>query len=211
MILLTWPEVWVLAGQDGQGEQTADCIHSRAIRILWVWQDALQTDQYPHYLSVVNGNLPKGPQPQLVHHIPWWHSYLLKRPSQPSHEAGGHVPASGTGQTETQTLKMCALSQIDHIPGAHCLCPRCSNWWRKHKCYQKWPTPTTVPWSRASWGSLGTIASLSPQFAQIAWSLHVLTSGKNAGKRRVAITCDDRCQQSFDELKCLCTTVPILP
>ena len=34
-------------------------------------------------------------------------------------------------------------------------------------------------------------------------------SGKNAGKKRAAITWDDRYQQSFNELKYLCTTAPI--
>ena len=36
-----------------------------------------------------------------------------------------------------------------------------------------------------------------------------MTSGENAGKK-VAITWNDRCQQLFDDLKCLCTMAPIL-
>ena len=35
-------------------------------------------------------------------------------------------------------------------------------------------------------------------------------SGENVDKKRVAITWDDRCQQLFDNLKCLYTTAPIL-
>ena len=34
MVLFTLPEVWILAGQDGQGEQTTDCFYSRAAGIL---------------------------------------------------------------------------------------------------------------------------------------------------------------------------------
>ena len=45
---------------------------------------------------------------------------------------------------------------------------------------------------------------------QVAWPLHDLTSGENAGKRKAAIKWDSRCQQAFDDLKALCTTAPIL-
>ena len=44
---------------------------------------------------------------------------------------------------------------------------------------------------------------------EVAWSLHELTSGENAGKKKVDITWDNRCQWSFDDLKHLCTMVPI--
>ena len=39
------------------------------------------------------------------------------------------------------------------------------------------------------------------KFTQIAQPLHKLTSGKNAGKKRTAITWNDRYQWSFDELE----------
>ena len=45
---------------------------------------------------------------------------------------------------------------------------------------------------------------------QVAWPQHELTSGENAGKKKVAITWNDRYQQTFDDLKCLCDTVPNL-
>ena len=44
---------------------------------------------------------------------------------------------------------------------------------------QKWSTPTTI------------------------------TKVQNAGKKRVAINWNDRCQQLFDDMKCLCTMAPI--
>ena len=37
-----------------------------------------------------------------------------------------------------------------------------------------------------------------------------MTSGENAVKKKAAIQWDSRCQQAFDDLKRLCTTVPIL-
>ena len=45
---------------------------------------------------------------------------------------------------------------------------------------------------------------------QVARPLHELTSSENMGKKKAAIVSDDRCQQSFDDLKCLCTMAPIL-
>ena len=72
---------------------------------------------------------------------------------------------------------------------------------------RKWPAPTTVTEVQSF---LRYYHWFIPQLAQIAKPLHVLTSGKNAGKKRAAVTWDDICQQSFDELKCLCTTAPIL-
>ena len=45
---------------------------------------------------------------------------------------------------------------------------------------------------------------------QVAWPLHELTSVENAGKKKVAIKRDSRCQQAFDDLKRLCTMAPFL-
>ena len=49
-----------------------------------------------------------------------------------------------------------------------------------------------------------------PKFAQVAQPLHELTSAENSGKKKAAIWWDSRCQQAFDDLKRLCTTVSIL-
>ena len=75
---------------------------------------------------------------------------------------------------------------------------------------KKWPTPTTVTGVQSFLGFTRYYCQFIPQFAQIAQPLHTLTSGKNAGKKRAAITWNHKCKQSFDELKCRCTTVPIL-
>ena len=45
---------------------------------------------------------------------------------------------------------------------------------------------------------------------QVAWPLHELTSGENAGMKKAAIKWDGRCQQAFIDLKRLCTMAPIL-
>ena len=75
---------------------------------------------------------------------------------------------------------------------------------------KKWPNPIIIT---EVWSFLGFTRYYHwfiPKFTQIALPLYELTSSENAAKMRVAITWNDRCQQSFDELKCLCTTVPIL-
>ena len=49
-----------------------------------------------------------------------------------------------------------------------------------------------------------------PKFMQVAQPLHKLTVGENVGKKKAAIKWDSRCQHAFDDLKKLCTMVPIL-
>ena len=44
----------------------------------------------------------------------------------------------------------------------------------------------------------------------MACPLHELILGENVGKKKAAIKWDSRCQRAFDDLKTLCTTVPIL-
>ena len=71
-------------------------------------------------------------------------------------------------------------------------------------------SPTTVTKVQSFLGFTGYYHQFIPKFTQIAQPLHALTSDKNASKKREAILWDDRCQQSIDELKCLCTAVSIL-
>ena len=80
----------------------------------------------------------------------------------------------------------------------------------KIEAIKNWPTPTTVTEVRGFLGFMGYYCRFIPKFVQVAWPLHKLTSGENAGKKKAAIKWDSRCQQAFDDLKALCTTVPIL-
>ena len=75
---------------------------------------------------------------------------------------------------------------------------------------KNWPTPTIVMEVRSFLGFMGYYCRFIPKFAQVAQPLHELTSGENAGKKKAAIKWDSRCQQAFEDLKALCTTVPIL-
>ena len=97
MVLLTRPEVRVLADQDGQGKQAADHVNCRATGVLLVHMNALWADQCSHHFLAVDGNLPQEPQLLLVYHLFRSFSHLFERSGQPSQEAGGHVLETGAG------------------------------------------------------------------------------------------------------------------
>ena len=80
----------------------------------------------------------------------------------------------------------------------------------KIEAIKNWPTPTAVMKVQSFLGFMGYYCRFIPKFVQVAWPLHKLMSGENAGKKKAAIKWDSRCQQAFVDLKALCTTVPIL-
>ena len=59
-------------------------------------------------------------------------------------------------------------------------------------------------------GFTGYYQKFISKFAQEAQPLHKLTLSENAGKKKAAVRWNDRCQQVFDDLKSLCTNMPIL-
>ena len=80
----------------------------------------------------------------------------------------------------------------------------------KIEANKNWPIPTNVTKVQSFLGFMGYYCRFIPKFMQVAWPLHELTSGENAGKKKAAIKWDSSCQQAFDDLKKLCTTAPIL-
>ena len=80
----------------------------------------------------------------------------------------------------------------------------------KIEAIRDWPTPTTVTEIQSFLGFMGYYCRFIPKFAQVAWPLHELASGENAGKKKAAIKWDSRCQEAFDYLKKLCTMAPTL-
>ena len=80
----------------------------------------------------------------------------------------------------------------------------------KIEAIKNWPTPTNITEVRSFLGFMGYYCRFIPKFAQVAHPLHKLTLGENAGKKKAAIKWDSKCQQAFDDLKTLCTMVPIL-
>ena len=98
----------------------------------------------------------------------------------------------------------------DYLPGAYCFCPRNSPNGSKINAIKKWPTQMNVTVVQSFLGFTGYYRQFIPKSGQVAWPLHELTSGENVSKKKAAIVWNDRCQWSFDDLKCLCTTAPIL-
>ena len=80
----------------------------------------------------------------------------------------------------------------------------------KIEAFIKWPIPKNIIEVQSFLGFMGYYCQFIPKFMQVAWPPHELTWGENAGKKKAAIQWDDRCQQAFDDLKMLCTTLPIL-
>ena len=160
MILLTWLEIWVFAGWDGSGEQTAGYFNSRATGLLWIQKDAFWVDQCPHHFSAVNGNLPRGSKPNwCIIHLDDSH-FFFKRPSQPFSNARGHVQKVET--CHIKTIKVQAVLQADQLSQIHYLSSGNSNWWEDGKSSRSGPPLPPSLRSRAFFGSLGSIVSLSP-------------------------------------------------
>ena len=80
----------------------------------------------------------------------------------------------------------------------------------KIEAIKKWPVLTNDNEVWSFLGFKGYYCYFIPKFAQVTQPLHELTSGVNAGKKKATIRWSDNCQQAFDYLKRLCTTMPIL-
>ena len=137
MVLLAWPEVWVLAGQNGWGEQATDSIYSRVIGFLCVQKDTFWPHQCPCNLPETNGDLPWGPQSPLVYHLSGWYSHLLQGSSQPPQETQGCLLEIGRSRTKTQAFKMWALPVAASLSMTHDFYPRSSHLWRQNWGYQE--------------------------------------------------------------------------
>ena len=86
-----------------------DGIHCGAVGILWVQKNAFWAHQCPCNIPETNGDLSRGPQSPLVHHLSGWHGHLLQRSGYPPQETRGCFPEAGGGRTKAQTFKMWAI------------------------------------------------------------------------------------------------------
>ena len=57
----------------------------------------------------------------------------------------------------------------------------------KIEAIKNWHTPTNVMEVQSFLGFMGYYCRFIPKLAQVAWPLHELTSGENAGKKKAAI------------------------
>ena len=75
---------------------------------------------------------------------------------------------------------------------------------------KNWSTPPLLLKSEVFLGLQGIVVGSIPKFTQVPQPMHKLMSSENAGRKKATVTWNNRSQQAFDELKCLCTTAPTL-
>ena len=135
---------------------------------------------------------------QLVYHLSRWYSHLFKRPSQPAISRGWR-PCSRNWNRPHWNLSPLNVSyflrQITYL--GHIISTQgiVTNVKGKIHAFKNGPPPTTVTKVQNFLGFMGYYCQFIPMFTQISQPLHELMSGKNAGKKRVAITWNNMCQQ----------------
>ena len=81
---------------------------------------------------------------------------------------------------------------------------------KKIRAIQQWPRPTTVTEVCRFTGLTNYYRKFVHGYARVARPLHNLVSGKNAKKKRSVVEWTEDCEQSFDQLKRLCSDTPVL-
>ena len=71
------PKIWILANQDRQVIKTVHHVHCLQFRLLWVWLHDFWVMQCASHLPMANAKLPWGTEPDIMPHLPWWHSHFL--------------------------------------------------------------------------------------------------------------------------------------
>ena len=82
--------------------------------------------------------------------------------------------------------------------------------YKKVELIHKWPMSTNVTEVRSFLGFTNYYQRFIKKYVQIAKCLYKLISGENSAKKWNSIRWDLECQETFDKLKELCTTTPIL-
>ena len=81
---------------------------------------------------------------------------------------------------------------------------------RKVEAVKTWAIPKTVTDVRSFLGFTNYYRRFTKDYAKVARPLNALISGENASKKKKMIEWNSDCQRAFDELKKLCTSVPVL-
>ena len=81
---------------------------------------------------------------------------------------------------------------------------------RKIEAFRNWPTPRTVTDVRSFTGFTNYYRKFIKGYANIARPLHELTSGENGKKKNYRVEWTNRCKESFDTLKAICSECPVL-
>ena len=81
---------------------------------------------------------------------------------------------------------------------------------RKVKAILDWPKPRTVTEVRSFTGFTNYYRRFIKGYAKVARPLHELKSGENGKKKHSKVQWTERCQESFDSLKKICSESPVL-
>ena len=81
---------------------------------------------------------------------------------------------------------------------------------KKIQAIVNWCRLTTVTDVHSFMGFTNHYRRFIDKYAHIARLLNILISGENANKKKQAIEWNDNCEESFQELKKLCCSMPIL-
>ena len=81
---------------------------------------------------------------------------------------------------------------------------------KKIEVIRNWPRPNTVTEVRSFTGFTNYYRHFIKGYAKIARPLHELTSGEKDKKKNYRVNWTERCQESFDSLKKICSECPVL-
>ena len=80
---------------------------------------------------------------------------------------------------------------------------------RKIEAIRNWPKPNTVTEVHSFTGFTNYYRRFIKGYTKIARPLHELTSGENGKKKNYRVNWTERCQESFDSLKKICSECPV--
>ena len=81
---------------------------------------------------------------------------------------------------------------------------------KKIEMIKNWPRPNKVSEACSFTGFTNYYRHFIKGYAKIARPLHELTSGENGKKKNYRVNWTERCQESFDSLKNICSECPVL-
>ena len=81
---------------------------------------------------------------------------------------------------------------------------------RKVKAILDWPKPKTITEVHSFTGFTNYYRCFIKGYAKVARPLHELTSGENGKKKHSKVRWTERCQESFNSLKKICSESPVL-
>ena len=81
---------------------------------------------------------------------------------------------------------------------------------KKITAIKEWPVPKTVTEVQSFLRFMNYYHKFIPKYAQIAWPINQFMSGDNTNKKKTLVEWTAECQQAFEQLKLLCSKIPIL-